>query len=70
MNNELLSIETAVKLARYDKAVKYIKEKIEEDKKLYKEYDKNPIAKDYVKIDQMALMKVLNILEGNNEQTL
>lgn len=67
MNSEFLSIETASKLAKYDKAIKYLKEKIEEDNKLYREYDKNQIAQDYVKIDQMALKKVLNILEGKNE---
>lgn len=67
MLGEILSLETAEKLARYDKAIKYIKKEVKKDIEMYEQNDGNSFIQELVKTERLALSKVLKILEGNHD---
>lgn len=67
MLGEILSLETAEKLARYDKAIKYIKKEVKKDIEMYEQNDGNSFIQELVKTERLALSKALKILEGNHD---
>lgn len=67
MNGEMLSLESAAKLQRYEKAIKYIKEKIQSDEELYNANENNSFVQELAKTHKFALKEVLEILEVHNE---
>ena len=66
MKSELLRIDTAAKLVRYDKAIKYIKEIIANgEKEFVEEWDED--TKGYILSRIYMCKEILDVLEGNNE---
>lgn len=69
MKSELLSIDTAAKLVRYDKAIKYIKEIIANgEKEFVEEWDED--TKGYILSRIYMCKEILDVLEGNNENQI
>lgn len=67
MNREILTLETAQKLARCDKTIKYIKDKIKRLEKMQKKDSCSLCSKCFYYCGVDELYKVLEVLEGNNE---
>lgn len=69
MNSEILSLDTAAKVARYDKTVNYLKEKIKRENpkglsnsEFYKNNSDIKVFRYY------AYKEILNMLEGENNE--
>ena len=67
MNKEVLSLETAEKLAKYEKTIEFLKNKIE---KLEKSITKTPeyMAATFLKKEKAKYEEVLIMLEVRNER--
>lgn len=64
MEGELLSLETAAKLARYDKTIKYIKERINIYEEIYTKNNVTIYNKEIAKKKLELLIMILKTLEG------
>ena len=70
MKGEILSLETTQKLAKYDKAIKYLKEKITEIEKQEKEDDIwDEELRGYLIQRRSDFKEILKMLEVQHEQT-
>lgn len=69
MKSEILSLDTAAKLSRYDKAIKYLKETIVNGAKAFvEEWDED--TKGYILARIYMCKEILKILEVKNETTV
>lgn len=67
MNSELLSLDTAAKLARYDKAIEFINKIITNGKKaLDEEWDED--TKGYILARIFMCQEILKLLEGEDDK--
>lgn len=67
MNSEILSLDTAAKLARYDKTIEYINRIITNGKTaLDKEWDED--TKGYILARIFMCQEILNVLEGKSNE--
>lgn len=69
MNSELLSLDTAAKLARYDKTIDYLKAKIKQENP--KELSNSEFYKNNSDIKAFryyAYKEILNVLEGDDDK--
>ncbi len=64
MNKEILSLETTAKLARYDKTVKYVKERIKIYESIYFRSETSVYNKEIAKKKLELLIMILKTLEG------
>lgn len=65
MNSEILSLDTAAKLARYDKTIEYINKIIANEKTaLDKEWDED--TKGYILARIFMCQEILNVMEGES----
>jgi hypothetical protein len=64
MNKEILSLETTAKLARYDKTIEYIKERIKIYEEIYNRNNATLYNKEIAKKKLELLIMILKTLEG------